>query len=203
MSKSLLTETVIQKLKAAGYESIDTPFQVASVEFEFTAAFHGPVARGLDLVLVLDTSIGDFGEREAERVQSRLETLGRALDISNSKYAMTAILSGAPLPNSVVERVGNVCRVLSVTESNIDGNISDEQSIAIDDQIRVLLPLALNDEGNDGLINVDPFTMLSEKLATSIDKKLRDTVLKASSRGEGAVSNALSARLNELLEPRD
>ena len=148
MSTSILTETIIQKLLSAGYVPIEMPFSVASVTFEFTGAFRGPVARGLDLVLLLDTSIGNYDETDGERVRNRIEALGRALDISGSKFAMTAIFSGAPFAGLIMERISDVCRVLHVNESAIDGDFSSFQLTEIDDQIRSLLPLALGSGGS-------------------------------------------------------
>ena len=52
MSASLLVQALVQRLRDAGYDSIPTPFRVASVEFDFTAALRGREGRALDLVLV-------------------------------------------------------------------------------------------------------------------------------------------------------
>ena len=50
MSASLLVQALVQRLRDAGYDSIPTPFRVASVEFDFTAALRGREGRALDSV---------------------------------------------------------------------------------------------------------------------------------------------------------
>lgn len=182
MNQSSLTTTIIEKLVSVGYEKIETPFRVASVEFEFTAALKGPVARGLDLILVLDTSIGKFDETNGNRVQTRLETLGRALDVVGSKFAMTAILSGAPLPSEVVERVGNVCRVLNIMDHYSTDELSEEDTVEIFDQIRMLLPLEINSGTSDDVFDLDPLSILIDRLPKSINQKFKEDVFKASTR---------------------
>jgi len=200
MSTSILTSSIIEKLLSAGYLRIETPFRVASVEFEFTAVFRGPEARGLDLVLLLDTAVGDHGETEGDRVLNRIEALGRALDISGSKFAMTAIFSGAPLGSQILERVSGVCRVLNVNEINISDRLTPVQSIGVDDQIRSLLPLALDTWGTTSSKDREPFDLLTQSLPETVDDVLRETVLKASSRGEAAVLHVLATRIKEALD---
>lgn len=55
MMSATPAETVIDKLTAEGYERQPTPFKIANVTFDFTAALLGAHGRSLDLVLVVDT----------------------------------------------------------------------------------------------------------------------------------------------------
>ena len=94
MSGALLVKGIVKRLVAAGYEPLPTPFRVASIDFEFTAALRGSEGRGLDSVLVVDTATGEHGDRDAARVRQRVEALSRALDITGSRYLLTVISCG-------------------------------------------------------------------------------------------------------------
>ena len=73
MSDSPLVNAILGRLHEAGYRDLAAPFQVATVEFEFTAALRGSDGRALDLVLVVDTTTGEFGDRDSARVRQRIE----------------------------------------------------------------------------------------------------------------------------------
>ena len=62
MTVSALAGAIITRLEAAGYRRLPTPFQVASVRFDFTAVLQGQGARGTDIVLIVDTSAGEHGD---------------------------------------------------------------------------------------------------------------------------------------------
>ena len=66
--------------------------EVANVEFSFTRALRGSDGRSLDLIILVDTTTGDFGDRNAGRVRQRVEALSRALDVTGSRYVVTVIL---------------------------------------------------------------------------------------------------------------
>lgn len=72
MSDSPLVNVIVNRLHEAGYRDLETPFRVATVEFEFTAALRGSDRRSLDLVLIMDTTTGSFGDRDSERVRQRV-----------------------------------------------------------------------------------------------------------------------------------
>lgn len=113
MTGSLLVEGLIKRLESAGYARLPTPFKVASVDFDFTAAMRGRDGRALDLVLIVDTATGDFGDRDGARVRQRVEALSRALDITQSRYLLTVILAGATLEGDI-EALSETCRVGAV-----------------------------------------------------------------------------------------
>lgn len=145
MTAAPLVDLLVKRLEAAGYTQLQTPFKVASVEFEFTAALRGRDGRALDLVLIVDTATGDHGDRDGARVRHRVEALSRALDITHSRYLLTVILAGATLPGDV-DALSETCRVLSVEAVPLDGEgrpVNLAAIEALDDYIRVLLPLDL------------------------------------------------------------
>src|SRR5262245_28515737 len=94
MTGSLLVEGLVNRLKAAEYQPLSTPFKVASVDFEFTAALRGTAGRGLDLVLIVDTATGDHGDRDAANAprpstaSHRMKSVGSPWirSSSNSEY---------------------------------------------------------------------------------------------------------------------
>lgn len=97
MSTAPLINAVRNRLHLAGYSDLSIPLKVAGVEFVFTGAMRGRDGRALDLVLLVDTTTGDFGDRDGARVRQRIEALSRALDVTASRYVVTIILAGAAL----------------------------------------------------------------------------------------------------------
>jgi hypothetical protein len=202
VSASLLVLALVERLHKAGYDSLATPFRVASVEFEFTAALRGRRGRALDLVLIVDTSTGEHGDRDPREVQRRIEALSRALDITQSRYVITLILAGATLVGDI-DLLTQTCRVLIVETAALDdkGQAVDEAAAqSFDDQIRLLLPLDLSDEANQTETGVDAIAALTAALPSDLDAVLPNAVIAASTRGEAAVTSALSKVLAESLQ---
>lgn len=202
MSQSLLVRALVQRLQAARYQTLETPFRVASVDFEFTAALLGSGGRSLDLILIVDTATGDFGDRDAASVRQRVQSLSRALDVTQSRYLLTVILAGASLA-SLVEALSPICRVLSVESAALgaDGHPSSaEAGETLDDHIRLLLPLDLQlDETVDAATPADPIAELLAALPAGLDQELLSGLAAASIRGDAAVTRALGKRLGEAL----
>jgi hypothetical protein len=201
MTTSVLTTTIIERLEAVGYRRLPTPFQVASVRFDFTAVLRGPDARGLDRVLIVDTSVGQHGDNSGERTRQRIEALSRALDISGSRLVLTAILAGAPLPSTDVEALSHTCRVLTVDAIDLDEAgqaATPEATRDLDDRLRVLLPLQL-ENGHDTV--ADPAGEIEQRLTGIADKRLTQALLAASARGDRAVSRVLGDVLDAALKP--
>jgi hypothetical protein len=201
MTTSVLTTAIIKRLEAVGYRRLPTPFQVASVRFDFTALLQGPDARGFDRVLIVDTSVGQQGDNSGERTRQRIEALSRALDISGSRLVLTAILAGAPLPSTDVEALSHICRVLTVDAINPDATgqpATPEAARDLDDRLRVLLPLQL-ESGQDAV--ADPVGEVEQQLSGMADKRLTQALLTASARGDRAVSRVLGDLLDAALKP--
>ena len=199
---ALLVGGLVKRLEAAGYARLATPFRVASVEFEFTAALRGSDGRGLDLILIVDTATGEHGDRDAAQVRQRVEALSRALDITQSRYVLTVILAGAALQGDM-EALSATCRVLSVESISLDAENMPVNAVAaeaLDDQIRVLLPLDLRpDEGEESSTNGDTVSELLAALPKNLDEELVRSIATASLQGETAVTEALGRRLGEVL----
>lgn len=203
MSGSPLIEAVQKRLRSAGYSNLSTPFKVAGVEFAFTGAMRGRNGRALDLVLLVDTTTGDFGDRDGVRVRQRVEALSRALDVTGSRYVVTVILVGAVLAEDV-EALAETCRVLHVEGIALDdqGQPADEIRVRqLDDRIRVLLPLMLPvplTETQDG--SEPAMEQLIRALPAGIDMALVDAVIAASSAGEQAVTDAVALMIGGSFE---
>jgi hypothetical protein len=201
MIGSLLVDGIVKRLEAAGYQALSTPFRVASVDFEFTAALRGTEGRGLDLVLIVDTATGEHGDRDASKVRQRVEALSRALDITGSRYVLTVILAGASLPGDI-DALSATCRVLTIEHASLgsDGRPTSEVAAeALDDHIRVLLPLDLRKEESAEALVGDPVAELLSALPKTIDKELVWAIAEASLNGEDAVTRALGKRLEDVL----
>lgn len=203
MKGSPLVHVIQERLNTAGYSDLPTTFKVAGVEFAFTGAMHGRDGRALDLVLLFDTTTGDFGDRDGDRVRHRVEALSRALDITGSRYVVTVILAGAILASGI-EALSETCRVLQVdgVALNDEGNLLDETAEHhLDDRIRVLLPLTLPvplTETEDG--SGPALEQLVRALPAGTNDELVDAVIAASISGEQAVTDAVALVINRAFQ---
>lgn len=199
MSGSPLIQAIQERLRGAGYSDLSLPFKVAGVEFAFTGAMIGRNGRALDLVLLVDTTTGDFGDRDGARVRQRIEALSRAFDVTGSRYVVTVILAGAVLAEGV-EALSETCRVLQVEGVALDDQRKPADETAerqLDDHIRVLLPLTLPApiaETQDG--SGPAMEQLVRALPAGMNKALVDAVIAASSAGEQAVTDAVALVIN-------
>lgn len=201
MSASLLVQALVQRLQNAGYTSVATPFRVAGVEFDFTAVLRGRDGRALDLVLIVDTSTGEHGDRDPQTVRRRVESLSRALDVTQSRYLLTVILAGAMLAGDI-DALTQTCRVLTVESATLDKEgrpVNLEAAEAFDDQIRLLLPLDLLPEGDQSESTADAIATLSAALPKTLNTALATAVITASAQGERAVKATLSRVLASSL----
>lgn len=205
MNGSPLVAAIRGRLRTAGYMEVDTPLRVAGVEFPFTGAMRGREGRALDLVIIFDTTTGGHGDRDAGRLRQRVEALGRALDVTGSRYVLTAILAGATLTDGV-DALAEVCRVLTVSEVQLDptGVPADADARqSLDDQILLLLPLELMDavdaaqEGGGAAMD-----QLLIALPEGIDATLVSALFAASERGEDAVATAAGLAVGRPLAGR-
>ena len=204
MSHSPLVNAIADRLRRAGYVDLVTPFRVASVNFDFTAAFRGSDGRSLDLVLLVDTTTGDFGDRDAVRVRQRVEALSRALDVTGSRFVITVILAGAALVDNI-ESLTETCRVLNVEAVNLEteGSFDQASTMKIEDRIRVLLPLELPNNALEGDGEGSPVEQMIQALSDGGDSELLKAVMTASQESEEAVTTAMSAVLASALLARD
>jgi hypothetical protein len=201
MTVSALAGAIITRLEAAEYRRLPTPFQVASVRFDFTAVLQGQGGRGMDIVLIVDTSAGEHGDNSGARTRQRIEALGRALDVSGSHLVLTAILAGAPLRTADVEALSRLCRVLTVESIHLNRSgepATDDAMRELGDRLRILLPLTL--ERGQGSI-ADPIGELERRFPESLDRTMAKKLLAASGKGETAVSKAIGELLDEALKP--
>lgn len=203
MTGSPLVSAIQKRLRRGGYDDVSTPFKVAGVEFRFTGAMKGRGGRALDLVILVDTTTGDFGDRDGTLVRQRVEALSRALDVTASRYVITVILAGAVLAEGI-EILSETCRVLQVESValNDEGDPADEKAERwLDDRIRVLLPLTLptlsSDAQQDGGSTMD---QLARALPPTTQKTLIDALIAASSAGEEAVTEAAALIINQALQ---
>lgn len=203
MNDSPLVSAISFRLREAGYEAVSTPISVAGVEFAFTGALRGRGGRGLDLILLFDTTAGDFGDRDATRIRQRVEALGRALDVTGSRYVLTAVLAGAS-PTTGVEGLAETCRVLRVEGFGLDQHgrpVDDASRRLLDDSILLLLPLTLPaDTLRDQLGGETALGQLMAALPATVDKVLAKTLISASEQGEEAVTTAAGDALSAKLE---
>ncbi|RVM16485.1 hypothetical protein [Sinorhizobium meliloti] len=202
MSTAPLINAIRARLHLAGYSDLSTPLKVAGVEFAFTGAMRGRDGRALDLVLLVDTTTGDFGDRDGTRVRQRVEALSRALDVTASRYVVTLILAGAALAEGV-EALSETCRVLQVENIVLDQTDQPADEAAerqLDDRIRVLLPLTLPPAPTDPENGSGPaMDQLIRALQQETDKAFLDAVIDASAAGEAAVTEAAAQAVGEPL----
>jgi hypothetical protein len=203
VSEAPLVRAIVQRLSQVGYVNITTPIRVATVNFEFTAVLRGTGGRALDLVILVDTTTGEFGDRDSSRVRQRIQALSRALDITKSRYVITVILAGAMLANEI-ELLSDTCRVLSVEMLALDSDGKPANDAAVnllDNCIRLLLPLELptnlNLPAEPGLGAIES---LVTHLSNDVDEQLLHSLIIASNSGEDAVSRSIAEILDSQLE---
>jgi len=206
VSGSPIVGAVQARLRRACYMDLSTPFRIANVDFSFTAAMRGSEGRALDLVLIFDTTTGEFGDKDAPRVRQRVEALSRALDVTGSRYVVTAVLAGATLATGI-EALAEICRVLQVEGVALDaaGQPADEVAEAqLDDQIRVLLPLTLppTTTGADGGSG-PAMDQLVKALGKGVDKSMVEALIAASGEGEDAVTKAIGVAIDAAFKTDD
>jgi hypothetical protein len=201
MTASALARAIIARLEEVGYRQLQTPFQVASVRFDFTAVLQGREGRGFDIILIVDTSAGEHGDKSGARTRQRIEALSRALDVSGSHLVLTAILAGAPLPTTDVDAIARICRVLTVEGIELNAEASpatEEAARELDDRLRILLPLKLQiGQGSAA----DPIGEVEKRLPGAVSHDLTKKVLGATARGDRAVTRAIRELLEEALKP--
>lgn len=204
MNGSPILLAIQQRLSSVGYSNLPTPFKVAGVEFAFTGAMRGRDGRALDLVLLVDTTTGDFGDRDGDRVRQRIEGLSRALDVTGSRYVITAVLAGAVLSEGI-DALSQTCRVLSVESVELDGGGKPADDLAVrqlDDRIRVLLPLTLPaplTETQDG--SGPAMEQLMRALPSETNMALVNALIGAASAGEKAVTDTVALMIAEVFLP--
>jgi hypothetical protein len=129
MTASQPVERVVAMLQGAGYDRLPQPVEVAGIPFEFSAVMAAKAA--LDLIVVLDT----ITESNEASIRLRIEGLGRALDLVESRRPLTVVLVGPePMPDLHVA-LTRVARVLAV------GVPSEQRDLH--QALAVLLPLEL------------------------------------------------------------
>jgi len=197
MTASPLVEAIQIRLRQAAYDHLSTPFRIAGVEFQFTAAMRGRRGRALDLVLLVDTTAGDFGDSDAARVRHRVQAFSRALDVTGSRYVVTTILAGAAL-GADIESLAETCRVLHVESLPVDqdGRLSLDR---LEDRIRILLPLSIPQATSNEQTG-SAQEELEKALPQIVDAATIQAIMAASQNGEAAVTATVGALIDAALE---
>jgi hypothetical protein len=125
--------------------------------------------------------------------------LSRALDVTGSRYVVTAVLAGAALAEGV-EALSETCRVLQVEGVRLDDQGMPIDEIAerqLDDRIRVLLPLTLPVPAVETPNGSGPaMDQLIRALSGNTDAALVGALINASNDGEQAVTDAVGLAIN-------
>jgi hypothetical protein len=194
---SPLIAAVQQRLRAAEYDDLSTPFRIAGVEFQFTGVMRGRHGRALDLVLLVDTTAGDFGDSDAARVRHRVQAMSRALDVTGSRYVLTIVLAGAALPGDM-ESLAETSRVLHVDTLPLDADGSPDLR-RLEDSIRVLLPLSIPQASMDEQDGTAQ-EQLEKALANTVDSSTIQAIMAASEHGEDAVTTAIAGIIDRVFQ---
>lgn len=194
-----LVLAILSRLRTAGYVDLATPFKMAGVDFSFTGAMRGSEGRALDLILLVDTNTGDYGDRDGARVRQRVEALSRALDVTGSRYVITLILAGAVLADGV-ESLSETCRVLQVEGIALDTDgvpVDEAAREQLDDRIRLLLPLTLPAAVAENSGSGPAMEQLLRALPKNLNQTLLSAVIDASNDGEQAVTDAVALVIHQ------
>jgi len=196
MTSSPLITAIRRRLNDAGYDDLPTPFRMAGVEFQFTGALRGRHGRALDLVLLVDTTAGSFGDSDGARVRARIQALSRALDVTASRYVLTVVLAGATLPSDI-DSLADTARVLHVDTLPVDkAGIPDLDRL--EDSIRVLLPLSIPQPAADEQDGTAQ-DQLEKALKNVVDAATIRTIMDAAEHGDEAVTTAIASLIDAAL----
>lgn len=186
MTLATPVERIVAILSAAGYRQLAMPLTIASVPFDFAAALVGS-GRSTDLVVVIDTVVDSVA-----RTRQKIDGLGRAMDVAGSRRPVTAVIAGPRPPDTTLDALGRVCRVLPVGTP-----VGAEADTLLHQWLSVLLPLELPDPGETG---GDPFAELDQHLTSTVHADVRAHLFQAAPRGQDGVRAALRALILEGLD---
>lgn len=176
-------------LQANGYELANDPLRVGTLSFDFAATLFG-TAHSFDLVLVADM-ITEPGDSALLR---KVEAVGRALDMIESRRSFTLIVVGPPLGDIAAREASRVCRVLAVGTPT--GRGADEQ---VRDALSVLLPLSLP---AGAIASIHPLDALRAKLDDSAPPEI-EAILEHAIDSTEAVRGSLRQWLVSTLPEND
>jgi len=175
-------------LTEAGYHALAQPIIIGGIPFESAAILAKD--KWLELITVVDTVL----DSDAEALRAKIEGLARALDLVESRRALTVILVG-PRPSQTLDsELKQVARVLSVPAST-----PEDSESALRDALAVLLPLDLSTASNQTLAS---WPNVREHLRAKYPAKEIEPIFKAVPRGQGRVRTTLHDALIELLDAR-
>lgn len=200
MIDSPLIAAIRQRLHEAEYDDLPTPFRIAGVEFQFTGALRGRRGRALDLVLLIDTTAGDFGDSDGARVRHRVQAMSRALDVTASRYVLTVVLAGAAL-SSDMESLAETARVLHVDTLPLSDDGTPDLR-RLEDSIRVLLPLSIPQSGPEDQAG-SAQEQLRAALANTVDSGTIEAIMAAAEHGEEAVTTAIARLIDAALRDKE
>jgi hypothetical protein len=180
-------DRVTRVLQEAGYQELAQPIIVGGIPFKAAAILAKD--KWLELITVIDTVL----DADAAALRTKIEGLARALDLVESRRALTVILAG-PRPNQTLDsELKQVARVLSVPAG------PDASEAALTDALAVLLPLDLSSNGDDAMAS---WADVYEGLRAKYPAKEIEPIFRAVTRGEAQVQSALHETLIEPLETR-
>lgn len=151
MTQSQPVAAVVELLQANGYQLLNDDLRIGTLSFDFAATLFG-TSHSFDLVLVADMITAPAESKLLRKV----EALGRALDLVESRRSFTLIVVGPPLNDVTTREASRVCRILALgtpTSPIVDQHVRDTLS--------VLLPLSLP---KGGVAGVHPLDVLRSRL---------------------------------------
>jgi hypothetical protein len=187
MNATTPVERISAILEAAGYRRLSGPLKMAGLGFDFPAVFVG-ADRSADLILVADTAF-----EAAARIQRKVESVGRALDVLRSKRPVTVVLAGPRPEAEVIDAMTKVGRVLPVGKQ-----VDQDPAVALRNWLAVLLPLTLPQPSQDV---VDPLASV-QAVSSDIDAQIRG-LIDVAAQGPDAVQANLHDILRKTLGEED
>lgn len=195
MTASAIVEAVVNRLQKANFKREPSAFRVTSYPFEFSAVLSGAAGRASDLVILIDTNDAAQVGTNGLRAKQKIEALTLALDMADWPVVVTAVFIGPTLSPVLVEEIGKSCRTLSVSDETVE---QLAKAPALDDRLRVLLPLHV-DIGGD--LGTDPIGRVSAAVADIPGSHLAKALIEISIRGEDEVRKLLTRELDQVILP--
>ena len=188
MSPHSNVDLVTTLLIGAGYTPLEQPIIVGGIPFESTAILAKD--SWLELVVVVDTVLED----DTVALNANIYGLARALDLVESRRALTVVLVGPSESQTLDGELKDVARVLSVPSGAGDGTDS-----TLRHALAVLLPLDLVAATDEPIVS---WSSVRESLRDKYSGSEIEPIFKAIPRGPDRVRTALRDALIEAFNAR-
>jgi hypothetical protein len=182
MSTDEQTALVLSRLAGAGYQPLQQPIIIGGIPFQFAATLVKDSS--LDLIALADSR----RETDEMELRAKVQGLGRALDLLQSRRTLTLIILGPRPSTTLTSELSRVARVLLIEAPAGAGTQAE-----LDDSLAVLMPLAPTTAPDEP---VESWASARETLRSRYPGKDTAALFAAAPRGSRRVRDTLKDALS-------